>query len=407
LRFLRRNRSIAAPSTLDRPNHRGGGKPRRGGLTLRVGFAYDIAMSDDSSDLEQKLAELMRLVDDQGRPKVNSLAVIVRDLELIKLNLKFFGYELARQLAAALPVRTALAPLRVGLGSKPSTQADLESDWAAYWCRELKVPLVFHRKLWEFAYVLQALHEHNMLRPGRRGLGFGCGSEPLPSYLASRGVAITATDQPSENEARAGWARTNEYATSVDHLFYEDLVSRAAFDNHVIFRRLDMRSIPADFCDYDFCWSICALEHLGSIATGLEFVWNSLDTLRPGGLAVHTTEFNFLNEQETIDNWPTVLFQKKHFLKIALELEGQGHHVSNLDFDYGSKPLDKFIDLPPYIHDWPEFRQEIWGDGHNHLKVGTDGFAVTCFGLIIRKSDRQAINEQAAGAAEPEKNNTP
>jgi SAM-dependent methyltransferase len=343
--------------------------------------------SDGSSDLEQKLAKLLELVDDQGRPNVNPLWEIVRDLELIKLNLKFFGYELARRLAAALPVRTNLAPRHVGLTSKPATQADLESDWAAYWCGELRTPLVFHRKLWEFAYVLQALYEHDMLQPGRRGLGFGCGVEPLPSYLASRGVAITATDQPPENTASEGWARTNEYTESLDHLFHEDLVSRTEFARHVRFRHLDMRSIPSDLRDYDFCWSVCALEHLGSIAAGLEFVRNSLATLRPGGLAVHTTEFNFLNDHQTVDNWPTVLFQQRHFTELAKQLTEEGHRVSQLDFDYGDKPLDKFIDLPPYIHDWPDPRRDIWVDGHNHLKVGTDGFAVTCFGLIIRKAE--------------------
>jgi hypothetical protein len=148
-----------------------------------------------------------------------------------------------------------------------------------------------------------------------------------------------------------------------------------------------MRSLPSDLRDYDFCWSVCALEHLGSIAAGLEFVRNSLATLRPGGLAVHTTEFNFLNDHQTIDNWPTVLFQQKHFEELTEKLEGEGHCVSELDFDYGNKPLDKFIDLPPYIHDWPESRRDIWGEGHNHLKVGIDGFAVTCFGLIIRKAE--------------------
>ena len=43
----------------------------------------------------------------------------------------------------------------VGLHSKPSTQADLESDWAAYWISEIKSAHIFHRKLWEFAYVLR------------------------------------------------------------------------------------------------------------------------------------------------------------------------------------------------------------------------------------------------------------
>jgi glycosyltransferase involved in cell wall biosynthesis len=350
----------------------------------------DFRPSDTPADLaylEQKLALLLKLVDEQNRPNLNVLWELVKDIELIKLNLKFFGYELARQLAAALPVSANLAPRRIGLRSKPSTQADLESDWVAYWCSELKIPRVFHRKLWEYAYVLQALYEHDMLGPGFQGLGFGCGLEPLPSYLASRGVEITATDLPADDPEREIWARTDEHAESLDRLFQGHLVSRSEFDRNVNFQPLDMRSIPTDLTGYDFCWSICAFEHLGSISSGLDFVESSLNTLRPGGLAVHTTEYNFLNEDQTNDNWNPVLYQRKHFEALMLRLEEQGHHVADLDFDYGNKPLDKFIDLPPWIHDWPESYRKIWGDGHNHLKVAINGFASTCFGLIIRKSD--------------------
>jgi len=30
--------------------------------------------------------------------------------------------------------------------------------------------------------------------------------------------------------------------------------------------------LPADLTGFDFCWSICALEHLGTIAQGLDFI---------------------------------------------------------------------------------------------------------------------------------------
>jgi hypothetical protein len=70
--------------------------------------------------------------------------------------------------------------------------------------------------------------------------------------------------------------------------------------------------------------------------------------MTPDFVAVHTTEFNFLADEYTIDDWPTVLFQKKHFRALAKRLESLGHRVAPLDFDYGSKPLDKFIDIPPY-----------------------------------------------------------
>jgi hypothetical protein len=339
-----------------------------------------------SSDLEKRFKELTALVDNKGNPNINELWRLAKDIDLIKLNIKFFGYEIARQLAAALPPRQGLAPTNVGLKSKASTQSDLESDWVAYWASELKVPVVFHRKLWELAYVLQALWEHGCLESEKRGLGFGCGVEPIPSYLASHDVAVTVTDLPPEHGAKTGWHDSNQYTATLEHAYKAELVDRDRFKKYVSLNFVDMNAIPATLRDYDFCWSICALEHIGSIKLGLAFIENSLNTLRVGGLAIHTTEYNYANDNATIDNWGTVLFQRQHFNQLAERLRGSGHHVAPLDFSVGEKVLDRFIDLPPYSHDMTSFQQAHWGRDSNHIKAAVDGFASTCFGLIIKKA---------------------
>ena len=350
----------------------------------------EVSISQDevpiSSDLEKRFRELTALVDNKGNPNINELWRIAKDIDLIKLNIKFFGYEIARQLAAALPPRQGLAPTHVGLKSKASTQSDLESDWAAYWASELKVPVVFHRKLWEFAYVLQALWEHGCMESGKRGLGFGCGIEPIPSYLASHDVAVTVTDLPPDDSAKTGWHDSNQYTATLEHAYKAELVDRDRFMKYVSLNYVDMNAIPATLRDYDFCWSICALEHIGSIKRGLAFIENSLNTLRVGGLAIHTTEYNYANDNATIDNWGTVLFQREHFNQLAERLRGSGHHVAPLDFSVGDKILDRFIDLPPYSHDMTPFQHTYWGGNNNHIKAACDGFAVTCFGLIIKKA---------------------
>jgi SAM-dependent methyltransferase len=305
---------------------------------------------------------------------------------MMALNLKAMGYELARRLAAALPHGEPTRTRWVNLSSKPCTQADMESDWARHWCNELKTPLVFHRKLWELAYVLQALHDGGHIGSGQRGLGFGCGTEPIPSYLASRGNILTITDLAPEDARTAGWSRTDEYARTLDHAYTAHLVGREEFEQRVTLRYLDMNDIPDDLTGYDFCWSICALEHLGSIRQGLDFIENSLRTLRPGGTAVHTLEYNICPEGPTVDNWVTVLFQRRHIEEIAARLEAQGHTVAPLDFETGNAPMDQFIDLPPWP--WQENRlTEISTRlGSLQLKVSIDGFPVTCFGIRITKA---------------------
>ncbi len=306
-------------------------------------------------------------------------------IEQASLNIKFFGYEMARRIAADLPEREGLAPARVGLACKPSTQDDMESDWCAYWARELRVSLVMHRKLWELCYVLQALWERGCLEPGKRGVVFGCGRESLPSYLAAKGVFTLATDLPRNAAAAKGWAATAQHAGE-DELFHPHLCSRMEFDRHVERRDVDMNAIPADIQDFDFCWSICSFEHLGSIENGLAFVEKAMKTVKPRGVAVHTTEFNFLNADRTLDRGPTVLFLRRHFEELRQRLLNANQFVTPMDFDVGHKPMDKFIDLPPYPIGGRAHLFEHWRDSY-HLKAMCDGFPTTCYGLIVRRGE--------------------
>ena len=125
--------------------------------------------------------------------------------------------------------------------------------------------------------------------------------------------------------------------------------------------------------EYDFCWSACALEHLGSIAKGCEFIKNSLKTLKSGGIAVHTTEFNLGAEDEHLDDTSSSIFSQNDILTLVQELEAQGHYVYPLDFNKGTTFVDGFVDLPPY------------SKGNMHLRLNIKGFTSTSIGLIIRK----------------------
>src|SRR6185437_748196 len=106
----------------------------------------------------------------------------------------------------------------------------------------------------------------------------------------------------------------------------------AALRDNIEFQPLDMRQIPPSMHgQFDFCWSASSLQHLGSIENGLEFIEESLRVLKPGGVAVHTTEFN-VDDAQTIDHWGTVLFQRKHFLDLAQRLARRGYRVAKIDF---------------------------------------------------------------------------
>jgi 2-polyprenyl-3-methyl-5-hydroxy-6-metoxy-1,4-benzoquinol methylase len=305
--------------------------------------------------------------------------------DVIRLNVKNLGYQLARDRAPRLAaVDPAGEPRTHGLRSKPTTQADMESSWFAHWCRELHISPFYHRKLWEFAFVLQVLWESGRLRPGMRAVGFGCGEEPLASYLAALGIEVTVTDLDPASSVGRGWVETGQHTSALDQAFKPELVDRGRFKELVSLDYVDMNRIPSSLDGrHDFCWSICAFEHLGSVENGLRFVENAMRTLKPGGVAVHTTEFNYLSEEETIDSGPTVLFLRKHFLELKRRLEARGHQVGELDFATGSDVLDRFIDIPPYT--WDGASEGIWGGQPEHLKMTVGRFPCTCYGLAIRR----------------------
>jgi 2-polyprenyl-3-methyl-5-hydroxy-6-metoxy-1,4-benzoquinol methylase len=251
-------------------------------------------------------------------------------------------------------------------------QDSFEQAYFAYWVGKLGYGLHYHRKLWEFVFICQTLFERGLLRSGARGLGFGVGEEPLSAYFASQGCRITGTDMASEAAQQSGWVDTAQHAAGKEALRISALCPDPVFDANVEFRFCDMNQIPADLVDYDFCWSACALEHLGSIDQGLAFIERSLDCLKPGGVAVHTTEFNLSSDDETVASGGTVLFRRRDLKELARRMAAAGHRMAPLNLDPGFGVVDRYIDVPPY-RDEP------------HLRLALSGYAATSVGVIIQK----------------------
>jgi hypothetical protein len=136
-----------------------------------------------------------------------------------------------------------------------------------------------------------------------------------------------------------------------------------------------MNEIPGHLTDFDFCWSSCALEHLGSIEHGLKFIERSLDCLKPGGWAVHTTEYNLSSNTHTLQSGGTVLFRQCDMEALTERLTAKGHKVAPFDLEPGLAPIDRYIDVPPYRV-------------QPHLKLALEGYATTSIGVIVQRSDR-------------------
>ena len=93
----------------------------------------------------------------------------------------------------------------------------------------------------------------------------------------------------------------------------------------------------------------------------------------PGGVAVHTTEFNLSSNSETRDHDEEyVLFRREDIERMARRLRSQGHSI-DLDFALGSGEKDRYVDPEPFT----KVNHTV------HLRLKIDPYVVTSIGLLI------------------------
>lgn len=231
--------------------------------------------------------------------------------------------------------------------------------------------VMLHRKMWEWLFIAEALRERGMLAPGRTGLGFGVGREPLVALFAASGCDVVATDQPHESALATGWTDSAvEWAAGPEDLNGFGLCGAAEFEQRVVYRPVDMTAIPADLHSFDFAWSSCALEHLGTLAAGMDFVVAQMDCLRPGGVAVHTTEYLVSSNSATVEAGGTVFYRRRDIEALVQRLRRAGHDV-DMDYTLGATPEDLHVDVPPY--------------SNVHLRTELAGYVTTSLALIVTK----------------------
>ncbi len=272
------------------------------------------------------------------------------------------------------------------LTSMVCRRAHWDTDWYRRWdpiftgsspTGEHFVPprVVYHRKVWEWAAIAQALEERGMLAPGTRGCGFAVGREPLASLFAAKGLEILATDLGADDTVAKTWSSAGQHAANLDALYWEKIVDRPTFDARVRFMPQDMRALrPAELGTHDFIWSACSFEHLGSLEAGLDFVLRSTELLRPGGIAVHTTEINLSDTEDTVFTGDSVIYRRRDFDTLAARLRRIGCGMERLDDFAGTDPEDIEYDYEPYYQ-----------HGRAHIKLMLGGFVTTSCLIIVTK----------------------
>lgn len=219
---------------------------------------------------------------------------------------------------------------------------------------------IVHRKHWEKGFVC----DHAAPFAGRRMLGFGCGNDRLATLFAGRGAQVVATDLPAGDAANE-WASSGQYCSGLGAMAGDPLLhDMERQGGSLAFRPVDMRDIPSDLRGFDVTWSVSALDHLGSVAAGREFILRSLDCLTTKGIAIHTTEYRI--EGVPLASGPVVAWEREHLEQLGKLLGLQ------VDLSLDATPEDTFVDSAPYRH-------------NPHMRVLVGGTVITSVGIVIHK----------------------
>lgn len=169
----------------------------------------------------------------------------------------------------------------------------------------------FHRKQWEFAMILLALRRRGALRPDAVGLSMGAGKERLLYAVAHNVRRVVATDlyDPGTEWDKARTADPDRYIKE-DKPFPVD-------DAKLEGLRMDMRSLDFEDATFDFCYSSCAIEHIGGREDFLKHLSEAHRVLKPGGVYALTTELHY--GAETIEHAHNYYFSPGYLRDLVAE----------------------------------------------------------------------------------------
>lgn len=252
--------------------------------------------------------------------------------------------------------------------------------------QELQEPPRFHRKQWEFAMIYRALERADKLGENRIGLSMGGGRELIAYAIARRVRQLLITDL---YESTTSWecARTDDP---------DEFIRRnkpfPVDDARLKAMRMDMRDLRFPDATFDFCYSTCAVEHIGTREDFLRHFNEVARVLKDDGLYVFTTEVGF--DETVIPDEHNYVFSLQYLYDLFADSNLQPEPV----FDARIAPHRVNYPIPSTIHQLMHFgpdnvAQQIMRTApHIQLLRGRHPF--TCGLFLLRKRRR-------AGSVQP------
>jgi SAM-dependent methyltransferase len=235
-----------------------------------------------------------------------------------------------------------------------------------------------HRKQWEFAHIFRALQALGRLNGLSRGLSMGAGQERLLYSVARHAGHLTVTDL-YESESAWNGARTDDPDRSIK--------AAAPFPvdcSNISAKRMDMRALEFGDALFDFCYSSCAIEHIGDHDDFLAHLREVRRVLKSDGVYVLTTEFHYGDDVIPVrDNYYFSIGYLRELIDAA------GLAVAGVaDGRVRPHPLNRPLpsNLSDLYADTSKGAAGLLRQSMPHVQLLTGGEAFTSLCLVLRKA---------------------
>ena len=141
-----------------------------------------------------------------------------------------------------------------------------------------------HRKHWEFVQAILGLEQLGCLTPTAIAVGVGAGREHPLYYLANRIARVHATDVYGQGD----FAETDASASMLLHP--ETFAPFPYREDHLVVQHMDGCDLKYPAGSFNLAFSFSSIEHFGGHKRAGQAMQEMARVLRPGGIAVVTTE---------------------------------------------------------------------------------------------------------------------
>jgi SAM-dependent methyltransferase len=233
---------------------------------------------------------------------------------------------------------------------------------------------IIQRKDWEWALGIIAMNRFSKLGKDSLGVGVGAGKEAVLFYLANKIKHVYATDLYDDNE----WP---DLAPSD---FIENPGKYAPFpynEEALTIMKMDGTRLEFPSDRFDIGFSFSSIEHFGgnNHSGALKGMLEIERTLKPGGLAVITTEY-IINDKDHPE-----FFNSRTIYSDLIDKLGVLQLVDPLDLRITANTLDTVAEYYSVALEW-KYRNKEFKKNHPHIVVRHKDILITPIMLVFQKS---------------------